>query len=181
MSQTDTELVRAALSGNQDACRALVARHQHAVYNLALRLLRDPAAAEDVAQDTFLKTFQRLHTFDTSRRLTPWLLRIAHNTAIDVLRRRVPPAASLLNDPVDGSASTAAEADLERRELRDALSDGIGALRPQYRAAIVLRYQHELSYAEVADVMGVPVGTAKTYVHRARRDLAERLRTGGWR
>lgn len=170
------------MAGDQTACYALVARHQDAVYNLALRLVRDPAAAEDVAQDTFLKTFQRLQTFDTARPFVPWLLRIAHNTAVDALRRAGPPTTSLDHEVADVSAGSGRPlVRVEQREMREALTEALDRLRPEYRAAIVLRYHEELSYADVAHVMGVPEGTAKTYVHRGRRAMADLLAAAGWR
>ena len=156
-------------------------RHKHAVFNLALRLLRDPAGAEDVAQDTFVKVFRRLDTYDATRRFVPWLLRIAHNTAIDSLRRAHAPWARLDDNHIDlATATPGPAARLERLEARDAVATALDRLRPEYRAAITLRYQEELSYAEVAQVMGVPEGTAKTYVRRARRELAGILAADGW-
>ena len=182
MARTDAELVAEALTGNQSAYREIVDRHGRSVFNLASRLLRgDHAAAEDIAQETFLKAFQRLGSFDRQRRLAPWLLRIAHNRTIDVLRQAQLPTAPLDDQlPVPGAGADGPGVDLERSELRRALEHAIDRLRPGYQADIVLRYQEDLSYAEVAHVMGVPEGTAKTYVRRARRELAEVLAKAGY-
>lgn len=173
----DARLVRESRSGNRSARRALIDRHQDAVYNLALRMLGAPDAAADVAGETFVKAFRRLSAFPSNQRLTPWLLRIAHNTAIESLRRGdrregpappvphpTPPAA----DPGrDGFGSAAAA---------EPLAGAFEGLPMRYRAAIVLRYQAGLSFAEVGDVMGVPEQTARARVEGARRALAERLR-----
>ena len=162
----DARLVREARSGNRNARRALIDRHQDAVYNLALRMLGAPDAAADVAGETFVKAFRRLSAFPSHQRLTPWLLRIAHNTAVEALRRA---------DPRDGPAPpvprpTPPAADAEP------LAAAFERLPMRYRAALVLRYQAGLSFAEVGDVMGVPEQTARARVEGARRALAERLR-----
>lgn len=186
----DAHLVRESLSGNPIARRALIDRHQHAVYNLALRMLGAPEAAPNVVEETFAKAFRRLSSLASPGRLAPWLLRIAHNTAADVLRREERGEA----DAVRVSTPTASTAGVDRahpgtapdgREgqhastagLRgDPLSDAFERLPVRYRAAIVLRYQARLSFAELGDVMGVPEQTARTRVEGARRALAERLR-----
>ena len=181
MALTDADLVLRASKGDQSACGELVSRHQRSVFNLAFRLLGDSAAAEDVSQDTFLKAFRRLETFDPTRRFPPWLLRIAHNTAVDALRRRPPDAEPFAAGlPVAAPARTGPLAEAERAQLRDALDRALDRLRPEHRAAIVLRYQEGLSHTEIAQVMGIPEGTAKTHVHRARRRLAVVLRDDGF-
>ncbi len=173
----DARLVRESRSGNRSARRALIDRHQDAVYNLALRMLGAPDAAADVTGETFVKAFRRLSAFPSNQRLTPWLLRIAHNTAVESLRRGdrreepvppVPRPTSPAADPGrDGFGSAAAA---------EPLVEAFEGLPMRYRAAIVLRYQAGLSFAEVGDVMGVPEQTARARVEDARRALAERLR-----
>lgn len=186
----DARLVRESRSGNRSARRALIDRHQDGVYNLALRMLGAPDAAADVAGETFVKAFRRLSAFPPNQRLTPWLLRIAHNTAVEALRRadrheRPAPAVPQPPPPApapvrDGPGSTADAVDgmsgptPERRG--EPLAEAFERLPMRYRAAIVLRYQAGLSFAEVGDVMGVPEQTARARVEGARRALAERLR-----
>lgn len=186
----EAELAVSALRGSEAACEALVRRFERPVYNLIARLVRDPAAAEDLTQDTFLKVFRALGTFDPRLRFSSWLFRIAHNTALDHLRRRKllpadpPPAApgeeppeARLPDPLAVSPEDAAA----RSELLRALDEAIDELRPEYKAAVVLRHQEDLDYGEIARVLDVPVGTVKTYLHRARRELATRLAGRGGR
>ncbi len=190
-ARIDARLVRESRSGNRRARRALVDRHQHAVYNLALRMLGAPDAAAGVAEETFVKAFRRLSALSSDQRLAPWLLRIAHNTAADALRRaerREPsgapvalPAPSAANSG-EGRAGSAADAVGGRSGPASGrpggpLAAAFEQLPMRYRAAIVLRYQAGLSFAEVGDVMGVPEQTARTRVEGARRALAERLRT----
>ncbi len=184
----DARLVRDSQSGNRRARRVLIDRHQHAVYNLALRMLAAPDAAAGVAEETFVKAFRRLPALPSDQRLVPWLLRIAHNTAVDALRRAergeapVPPAALPVADSggrLGGSAGDAIGGGSRPPPDRPAepLAEAFERLPVRYRAAIVLRYQAGLSFADVGDVMGVPEQTARMRVEGARRALAERLRT----
>ncbi len=188
MALADSQLAAQALEGSQSAYRDLVARYARPVFNLIVRLVRDPALAEDLAQETFIRAFRSLATFDTRRRFSPWLFKIAHNTSVDALRRKTLDtvsldfAASLPPESVSstqGAAVTAADL-LERASLAQALDEAVARLRPEYREAVVLRYHEELSYDDIAEIMSIPVGTAKTYVHRARKELADELKAAGW-
>jgi RNA polymerase sigma-70 factor, ECF subfamily len=155
------------------------------VISLIARMLGDPSAAEDLAQETFVKAFRSLAAFDTTRRLSSWLFRIAHNTAIDAIRRsRTQPAAgaSALEE-ADGAGELGADPapdPIERQELGRALDSALSALRPDQRAAIVLRYENDLSFEEIGTVLGVPEVTARSHVHRARKELAKVLSAAGW-
>lgn len=142
------------------------------------RIVRDPALAEDVAQDAFLKAFRSLASFDGSRRFSSWIFRIAHNAALDALRRRR--AASEIERDGDESFVSPAPDPIEAAALGQALSAALDALRPEWRTAIVLRYQEGCSYEEIAEVMRIPEGTAKTFVHRARKQMAGLLASAGW-
>jgi len=157
---------------------------------LIARMTRDPALAEDLAQETFVKAFRSLAAFDTTRRLSSWLFRIAHNTAIDAMRRARPSHAVLhvgpdAGDPAstrvqDEPATPPAPDPVERLELGHALEAALAELRPDQRAAIVLRYEHGLSFDEIGSVLGVPEVTARSHVHRARKELARLLTDSGW-
>jgi RNA polymerase sigma-70 factor (ECF subfamily) len=156
-----------------------VRRYERPVVNLVSRIVHDPALAEDLAQETFLKAFRSLATFDPGRRLSSWLFRIAHNTALDALRRARADVVSIAEsaEPVVPPAPDP----VEEAALGRALDAALGGLRPEFRAALVLRYQDGCSYDEIGDAMGIPIGTAKTYVHRARRLIAASLAAAGWR
>jgi RNA polymerase sigma-70 factor (ECF subfamily) len=192
MTPTDAQLVERALGGDQDAYRLLVSRHQAGVYNLIVRMLRHPALAQDLAQDTFLRAFSHLDSFDPRYRFTSWILRIAHNLAVDVLRRKSP-AELPLEPPDDDTAAQArvqaalvdprsdeASRRVEHGDLARALEAALARVRPEYRELLVLRHHQELSYEEIADVTGLPVGTVKSYLHRARAEMARLLESAGW-
>lgn len=165
-------------------------RYQRPVISLIARMTGDRALAEDLAQETFVKAFRSLAAFDTTRRLSSWLFRIAHNTAIDAMRRARPPHAALHADldpkhlkstgAQDEPATPPAPDPVERRELGDALEAAMSELRADQRAAIVLRYENGLSFDEIGTVLGVPEVTARSHVHRARKELARLLTASGW-
>ena len=146
-------------------------------------------AAEDLAQEVFLKAFRNLRSYDPGRKLSSWLFKIAHNATIDHLRRggvdtvalegsgedEVSPAAYLADTASENPAAAA-----ERRDMARALERAIAGLRPEYREAVVLRYVEGLAYEEIGDTMGLPIGTIKTFLHRARKALAGVMRDAGW-
>ncbi|HUE72261.1 MAG TPA: sigma-70 family RNA polymerase sigma factor [Pirellulaceae bacterium] len=169
-------MVKSCLAGDQTAMLALVARFQGQVFGLCYRMLGQRQDAEDAAQETFLRVLRNLHRWDPSRDFEPWLLAIAGNRCRTALasRKRRPNVEVLADRDVDdpsghGSANHLAE------EVELALRD----VREEYRQAFVLFHEHELSYGEIAVAMEVPLGTVKTWVHRARRELIERLRSRG--
>ena len=142
--------------------------------------------SEDLAQEAFVKAFRNLSAFDTTRRLSSWLFRIAHNTAIDALRRdrRSEISIDSTGQSADGSSpmpSPPIEPDpVEREALGRALDVALNRLRPDYRAAVMLRYEEGLSFDEIGHVLGIPEVTARSHVHRARKELVHHLTEAGW-
>lgn len=182
---TDDEVIGEALAGTQRAYAALVDRYQRPVYRLIARLVGDPSVAAELAQDTFLKAFRRLESFDRSRDFSPWILRIAHNTAVDALRRGRLEEVEVAHEHAQpgvtlASSSPGPHRQTENRLMLPDLQAGLRRLRPDHRTALLLRVEGERSYTDIAYVMGVAAGTAKSYVHRARRQLADDLRGAGW-
>jgi RNA polymerase sigma-70 factor (ECF subfamily) len=163
-----------------------VRRYQRPVISLLVRLTGDPALAEDLAQDTFVKAFRNLAAFDATRRLSAWILRIAHNVGIDAIRRRRIRIVSIDAVPGPGAAPAADPPapsmpdPVERHALRDALQSAMATLRPDQREAVVLRYEEGLSFEEIGQVLGIPEVTARSHVHRARKELARVLTEAGW-
>lgn len=189
MPATDVELVRGALDGSEPAFREIVLRFQRPVFGLIVRMVRDPGRAEELAQDTFVKAFRALHTYDVQRRFSAWLLTIAHHVAIDELRKAVVNTRSLdemVNEDdrsfeiPDTRGSTPAVL-AERAALASALQTAIGRLRPEYREIVTLRYEQDLDYQEIGEITGLPLGTVKSTLFRARKELAAHLESLGWR
>jgi RNA polymerase sigma-70 factor, ECF subfamily len=188
---TDPELAESARAGSADAFRELVRRFERPVYSLIVRMVQDQATAEDLAQEVFVKAYRRLDTYDPSRKLSSWLFKIAHNTTIDHLRRggvETVPLETARDDedkgglaavlPDEGVESPAAAA--ERRDLAKSLEKAIGRLRPEYREAVLMFYLHGASYQEICEATGLPLGTVKTNLHRARKQLAQDMTSMGW-
>jgi RNA polymerase sigma-70 factor (ECF subfamily) len=170
------QLVSHCLAGDQRSMLALVERFQGQVFGLCYRMLGQRQDAEDAAQETFVRVLKNLHRWDQERDFQPWLLAIAGNrcrTALAARKRR--PTAELaeelvVDDQPDHDAG---------RQLAEELQLALQDVRPEYRQAFVLFHEQELSYAEIAEAMQVPLGTIKTWVHRARRELIEKLKVRG--
>jgi len=167
-----------------------VRRYERAVFSLVLRLVGDRAHAEDLAQETFIRALTHLDSYRTELKFSSWIFRIAHNAAIDHLRRRQPELLSLDGDPnaesvAEASAGAIVVADGSASPLDHVLASELGAqieaavakLRPAYRSCVVLRYVEERSYEEIAETLDVPIGTVKTHLHRARLELQASLAT----
>lgn len=168
-------LIARAAQGDQTAFRELVERYQGAVYNLAYRMLGNPDDAEDAAQEIFVRVYRQLARYDSSRKFSTWVLAIATNYCIDQLRRRRVQFVPL--EQIVPWARTR-EAGPERlaldREVTDELQDLLKRLPEKYRAVLILRYWEDLSCAEIGATLGLPEGTVKTQLHRARKAV-ERL------
>jgi len=169
-------LVGRCLGGDQRAMLALVERFRGQVFGLCYRMLSQRQDAEDAAQETFVRVLKNLHRWDPARDFEPWLFAIAGNrcrTALAARKRR--PRAEPTVELVADDAPDGREAQHLAEEVHLALRD----LRVDYRQAFVLFHENELSYAEIAKAMEVPLGTIKTWVHRARRELIDSLRQRG--
>ena len=184
---TDPELPARLARDLDGSFEALVVAHQRLVFGLALRVVGDRADAEEVAQDTFVRAYRALAGYEAERvaamRLRPWLAQIALNLARNRVRRRPPPHRPLEDgdgQPLALAAPAAAEpaALAERRVEGDFWAGLLAGLPRGHREAVVLRHVEGLPYAEVAEVLGRPVGTVKTHVHRGVRQLRERLEAG---
>jgi RNA polymerase sigma-70 factor (ECF subfamily) len=179
---TEARLVAQALGGSQTAFEQILRRYQRPVLSLLVRLTGDAALAEDLAQETFVKAFRNLAAFDSRRRFSSWLFRIAHNTGIDALRRRGLATIPIdSGEEIDDPAAPAAADPVVRRDLGRALEKAMARLRPDQRTAVVLRYDAGLSFEEIGHVLGIPEPTARSHVHRARKELARLLTMAGWK
>ncbi|HEY1065103.1 MAG TPA: RNA polymerase sigma factor [Pirellulales bacterium] len=169
-------LIERCLNSDQIAMRELMALYKSLVFGLCLRMLGHREDAEDVTQEVFVRVFRSLKSWDATREFRPWLLAIAGNrcrTMLAARKRRAQPM-EFVDDLPDPTPDRQDERTLAE-ELMLALKD----VREEYRRAFLLFHEQELSYAEIAAAMDVPVGTIKTWVHRARRELIERLHRRG--
>jgi RNA polymerase sigma-70 factor (ECF subfamily) len=184
VSATDQEIVALAREGREAAYRELIRRYERPVFSLILRMVRDRQLAEDLAQETFIKALNAIATYRPEFKFSSWIFKIANNAAIDHLRRRDLDTLSLDGSPnattADEIEATALQigdraatplANLESRELGTAIEAAIGRLRPEYRSCILLRHVEGLAYEEIAQLLDLPLGTVKTYIHRARNEL----------
>jgi RNA polymerase sigma-70 factor (ECF subfamily) len=184
----DADVVRLAQQGRELAFRELVRRYERPVFSLVYRMVRDRETAEDLAQDAFVKVLNHIDKYSPEFKFSSWLFKIANNVAIDHLRRRRLDTVSLDGNP---NATTAAEVEastieigsdqesaldeIEAKELGSAIERAIATLRPEYRACIMLRHVEGRSYEEIAATLDLPLGTVKTYIHRARHELRKAL------
>jgi RNA polymerase sigma-70 factor (ECF subfamily) len=179
----DQEIVwlEQARRGDQIAFARLVGAYQGPVYNLCYRMLGNAPEAEDACQETFVRIYTKLHTYQPDRKLSSWVLSIASHYCIDRLRRRRGQWLSLDEEPVAATLPSHQRGPEEvamREELRGEVQHLVDALAPSYRVPLILRYWYDLSYAEIADVMGLTVQAVKSRLHRARLQMIEKAPTG---
>ena len=167
-----------ARRGDQTAFGKLIEAYQRPVYNLAYRMLNNPGEAEEAAQEAFIRAYTRLHTYNPDHKFSTWMLSITSNYCIDLIRKRralllsidepLPPHPALMSDGQKGP-----EAQMEINEQQEMVQSLLQELPEDYRQAVVLRYWHEMSYEEIAEMMDTSVSAIKSRLFRARRQLAE--------
>jgi RNA polymerase sigma-70 factor, ECF subfamily len=173
----DAALVAAAQAGDHQALDTLLRTHYDRVHAVCRRVLGSSRDADDAAQETMIKVVRSLPSFDGRSSVSTWMYRIATNTALDELRRqRRRPALHVVADDdrpeeVDEGAAARVEAIVDRR----AIDDAVAALPEDFRIAVVLRDVGDLDYAEIAEVLDVPIGTVKSRIARGRGMLADHL------
>ena len=170
----DAALAARATAGDREAFGALVLRHQASVRRVCRAVTGDEHDADDAAQEAFLSALDRIETYDRKRPFGPWLMRIASNAAIDLLRRRAVRKVEPLDEALAGSSASPAR-DAEHSELRAAISVALAALPERQRAAVTLFDLEGYAHAEIAEILGVPEGTVRSDVFHARRRLRESL------
>ncbi len=176
----DGDLVRRSRLGQAEAFGELVRRYQASVFNVCYRVLGERAAAEDLAQEAFMRAYARLGTFDVTRPFGPWIRRVAANLCLNHLQRPAQPDQPLDDEtrlPTASQATGTQDPALiaEANQAHQALRAAILALPPRYRAVIELRHFQDLSYAEIAASLGRPQSDVKSDLFRARKLLAQAL------
>lgn len=175
---SDPDIVAAVRAGERDAVlAALVPRYRRQVYSLAWSIVKDSAAAEDIAQDVFVRVWRALPSYDGRARFSTWLYAITRNAAISAQRRSRPmlslsDAATFAEaEAVAGDDAPAPQGDADSR----AVAAAIAALPERQQQVVTLFYMQDRSYDEVADMLAMPLGTVKTLLHRARGRLEQQL------
>jgi RNA polymerase sigma-70 factor, ECF subfamily len=181
---SDQQVVEWAKDGHDPAFRELVRRYERPVFSLVYRMVRDRALAEDLTQETFIKVLNGIRSYRPEFKFSSWIFKIANNAAIDHLRRRELDTLSLDGAPHAqtpeemqatslqlGSGLESPLDEVAARELGSHIERAIARLRPEYRACILLRHVEGHSYEEIAQMLDLPLGTVKTYIHRGRNEL----------
>ncbi len=185
---SDHELATQACDGRERAYRELLERYERPVFSFIYRMVGDRTTAEDLAQEAFVRAFQAIRSYDPSYRFSSWLFKVANNLTIDHLRKQKLETISIHGSPHAQTAEAEQrtrvtlrsrgenpEEFTENRELGGQIEQAIAGLRHEYRTAVLLRHVEGYAYEEVAEIMDVPLGTAKTYIHRGRAQLKETL------
>ncbi len=185
---SDQEVVLLARAGREAAYRELIRRYERPIFALLFRMLRDRELAEDLSQETFVKALNAIESYRPEFKFSSWIFKIANNAAIDHLRRRELDTLSLDGSPhaetPEAMQATALQIGarqespldaVEAKELGGAIELAIGRLRPEYRSCILLRHVEGRAYEEIAEMLDLPLGTVKTYIHRARNELRQAL------
>ena len=177
---TGGELISIAIGGRVDGFEELVRRYQRPITGYVFRMLGDYESSLDVTQEVFIKVYNSLAKYSPEYKFSTWLYRIAHNAAIDHMRRNSVTAQSLEAENADGSyqiqiesSRPSPEQDHERTEWRAEIEAVVKCLPPAYRDLILLRHSQDLSYDEIADVTGLPLGTVKNRLFRAREMMRD--------
>ncbi len=177
MGEGELRLVQQALQGDIDAWGEIVRRYKSAVYGVALGILGNPADAEDIVQDAFIRAYENLHRYDLKRKFSTWLFTITANLCKNKLRRE------RFFAPLKGLSQIRGGEDpaetVAREERCSRVQEALQELDEKYRTPLVLRYYSDLEYKEIAEALGIPEGTVKTRIHRGKQALKHWLEAKG--
>ena len=186
MAEPSADIIRQAQAGDRDAFAQIVLTQQHYVYSIAMSVLKNPEDAADLTQDAFIRLYRALPQYNGESRFTTWLYRLVVNLGRDELRRRgrqvqivLPSSSEDEIDPMLGVAdedrwSDPAQA-LDSRELRDQVRQALGQLEEHYRLVLTLYYFDDMKYADIAEVLDMPLNTVKSHIRRGKERLAALL------
>jgi RNA polymerase sigma factor (sigma-70 family) len=173
MKNSDTEIIQQILRGGEHGYAILLQRYRARVYSLTLRIIGKREDAEEAAQDAFIRAFRALERFEQRARFSTWLYRITYNVALDYVQRKRKHEVSSLEEENEEADDSIIPADmrLEHEELRRAVVQALDTLRPEYATVLSLFYLHDQGYDEITEITGLPLGTVKNRLHRARSIL----------
>lgn len=173
MKLSDDELVANCIACGKDAFLVLINRYRDRIYNFAFRLLLNEEDASDVAQEAFIRCYYSLSKYKLGTRFSSWLFRVTHNLAIDRLRKR---GRETEIDQEIADTKPSPEVLVEQKELKEGIDRAMQTLPIKYRVVVTLFHIEGLGYEEIGKVLGLPMGTVKTHLYRAREILRERLK-----
>lgn len=184
MNTIEARLAKLALNGDRVAFAQLVDLYKDKIYHLGYRMLGNAQEAEDIVQETFLRVYSNLDKYDENHKFSTWIYRIANNLCIDRLRKRRAvyslDAEAKDHEGASGytmikSNDTTPEEQYLVSEMQQQVRDAIDRLPEKYKSVVILRYLHDMSLQEISDILGMPVTTVKTRVHRGREYLRKRM------
>jgi len=188
VSDEDRILVERCLKGDEKAFEQILGKYRRSVFSICMRMVRNRSSAEDLAQEVFIKVFSALGRYDPSYPFSAWLNRITSNLCIDFLRKDRERMVSL-DRPIGGdeddlfmqipSVSAGPDREMESKEMMAVLEDALATMPEHYRIIVILRHQEQRSYEEIADTLGIPLGTVKARIHRARAIIVEHFERKG--
>lgn len=170
---TDRDLILRAKRGENSAYGEIVTRHQTGVFNVCYRILHNRSDAEDLAQETFMRAYNQLDTFDIEREFAPWIRRVAANLCLNHIEAQK--VTIELSDEQDADKSQSPSQQVEVKERSEQIRNALASLPANYRIVIELRHYQEMSYDEIADELKIPLSDVKSNLFRARKLLAEKL------
>lgn len=185
MDFVEKRLIQRAKRGERDAFAELIEIYKDKIFQLAYRMVGNRQDAEDIAQETFLRVYANLHTYDENYKFSTWIYRIATNLCIDRGRKKRPDFS--LDEEVEtgegldwysrlSSRDRTPEEKVVTQELQETVQDALSQLQPEYRSIMILRYIEDLSLQEISEIVKLPVTTIKTRIHRGREALRSKLR-----
>jgi RNA polymerase sigma-70 factor (ECF subfamily) len=183
-SPEDQQLIETCLTGDSSAFGELVVRYQDRLYGSVLMMVSSPEDARDLTQEAFVHAFRRLDSFRGNSAFYTWLFRIAINATISFRRKMarrkmvsIEKAREVIGEePRDGRVDTPPSSRMESQEQQRLVRAALGELSEEFRTAIVLTEIEGMSYEDAAEVIGCPIGTVRSRIHRARNELREKLR-----
>jgi len=175
----DVDLIAQIRCGNKNACRILVENNKNLVWHMVLRMVKQPEDAEDICQDIFLSVFRNIGNFRGDSKLSSWIGSIAYHVCIDFLRKKGKEKMIFSGNPVvddkKGSPVNMTAENIDRSRLKAVVHDLIDRLPVSYRTVITLYHLEDCSYREIAAITGMPEGTVKSYISRAREMIREQV------
>ncbi len=170
---SDRDLILRAKRGEAEAFGELVTRYQTSVFNVCYRILHEHGEAEDLAQEAFIRAYDRIHTFDIEREFGPWIRRVVANLCLNHLESQK--VTTELDDERDADQTQRPEAVVEIKERSEHIRSALASLPVNYRIVVELRHYQDMSYDEIAAQLNIPLSDVKSHLFRARKILAEKL------